>query len=205
MAVITLSTALGLARMSWSQQRRDLAFDSIFGSQAVEVSGPRWMVSLAAPLMKEADAGAWQALLLRLAGKTNQLEVWNQMRAAPLGTMRGTMTLSGNHAQGAAALIITAGAGQAGTTLNAGDLLGLGSGITQQVVMVLDDATANGSGVITVNINPALRGAFSSGAAITWDQPKALFRATSSRVDWEYAAGKIVKIGGLDLVEDWRS
>ena len=204
MAVIALSAALRIARMSWSQQRRDLAFDSIFGSQAVEVSGPRWMVSLAAPLMKEADAGAWQALLLRLAGKTNQLEVWNQVRPAPLGTMRGSMTLSGAHAQGATALTIAA-SGQAATTLKAGDLLGLGSAITQQVVMVLDDATADGSGVITVNINPALRNAFSTGAAVNWDKPKALFRATTSRVDWEYRAGRFVEMGGLDLVEDWRS
>lgn len=204
MAVITLPDALHAARIVWSQQRRDLGFSSLFGSQGVEVSGPKWGASLVAPAQNDDQVGAWQALLLRLGGKTNQLALWNQVRPAPRGTMRGAMTLSVAAVQGAASLSIVA-TGQAGTTLKQGDYLGLGSGTTQHLVLVLDDATADGSGVIAVNINPPLRNAFVLGTTVTWDKPKALFRASASRVDWEYTGGMAVKVGVLDLVEDWRA
>lgn len=204
MAVITLPDTLRSASITWSQARRDLGFNSPFGSQSVEVSGPKWAVSLTAPVQNDETAGAWQALLLRLGGKTNQLELWNQVRPAPRGTMRGTMTLSAGAAQGAVSLSIVA-ADQAGKTLKQGDYLGLGSGTTQHLVFVLDDAAADGSGVIAVNINPPLRDAFVLGTTVTWNKPKALFRASASRVDWEYSRGNQVKVGVLDLVEDWRA
>ncbi len=204
MSVITFPSALSGATMKWAPRRRDVAFNSVFGSQSVGVSAPGWAVNLVAPPMKESDAGAWKALLMLLDGNVNQLELWDMQRPAPLGTMRGTMTLNGAHAQGATALSVTAGAGQASTTLKQGDLLGLGSTTTQQVVMVTADATANGSGVIAVNIKFPLRNAFSGGASVVWDKPKALFRMTNQNNGWDYAPGLITSGFSLDLIEDWR-
>lgn len=203
MAVITLPDELKSARVMWSHQRRDLGFSSPFGSQAVEISGPKWGASLTAPVMNDDQVGAWQALLLRLGGKTNQLALWNQVRPAPRGTMRGTMLLSAAAAQGATTLSISA-AGEAGKTLLQGDYLGIGSGSQQHLLFMLDNATADGSGVILANIHPPLRNAFVLGTAVVWDKPKALFRAAASRVEWEYPRGNSVKVGVLDLVEDWR-
>jgi hypothetical protein len=62
--------------------------------------------------------------------------------------------------------------GQAGTTLLAGDLLGVGG----LLLMVAADATANGSGVITVTLANRLRTAQSISAAVTWNQPTAPMR-----------------------------
>ncbi len=204
MSVITYTAALGVSRMAWSQQRRDMAFGSVFGSQAVEVSTPLWAVELTGPARKDSQAGPWKALLMKLRGKTNQFEVWDVARPAPLGTMRGTMTLNAAAIQGATSLSIIA-AGENAKTLIEGDLLGLGSGVTQQVVMVTADAASDGTGVIAVNIEPPLRNAFSGGAAITWDKPKALFRAAQSRFGWQYRGGNMVEVTMLDLIEDWRS
>lgn len=163
-------------------------------------------MSLSPPQMKDKDSesGVWQALLLQIAGKTNQLSVWNLARPAPIGTMRGTMTLNASAAQGATTLAIVA-SGENAKTLLQGDLLGLGSGTTQQVVMVTADATSNGSGVISVSTEPPLRTAFAGGAAVTWDKPKALFRVTQSKSSWDYSPGVIVSGFALDLIEDWRS
>lgn len=203
MSVITFSESLGVAKMSWSQQRRDISFSSVFGSQAVEVSPPAWVVNLDSTGMKESQAGEWQALLMNLRGQTNQLALWNLGRPEPIGTMRGNMVLNAAAAQGDVSLSIV-DASQAGTTLVAGDMLGIGTGLTQQLVMVTAAATANGSGVITVTIEPPLRNAHLIGAAVTWNKPKALFRRSSSASSWDYA--NIVVSGfSLDLVEDVRT
>jgi hypothetical protein len=203
MSVITFPSALYAVRMSWAQQRNDTENRSIFGAQAVEVSAPLWVVSMEGPMKNDTLAGEWKTLLMRLRGKTNQLALWDLMRTVPLGTMRGTLTFNTAPAAGATSLSITGGAGQAGTTLLQGDLLGFGSGLTQQVVMVVANATANGSGVIAVTVEPALRNAFSGGASVVWDQPKVLFRRSSSKAGWDYTT-TVVSGFVLDLIEDPR-
>lgn len=203
MAVITFSSALKVARCSWAQQRNDIAFNSMFGSQAVEVSAPVWAVTLEATPGLESDGGAWQSLGMQLRGKTNQLALWNIARSVPRGTMRGTMTLNDDAAQGATSLSIVA-SGQTSKTLLQGDFLGIGSLLTQQVVMVVADATSDGSGIISVTIEPPLRNAFSSGESITWNQPKALFRRVDSKFGWQNY-GAVVEGFTLDVIEDWRT
>jgi hypothetical protein len=116
--------------------------------------------------------------------------------------MRGTMILNANAAQGATTLQIVA-SGENAKTLLQGDMLGIGSLLTQQVVMVVSDATSNGSGIISVTIEPALRNAFSSGESVTWNMPMALFRRVDSNSGWNYY-GSVVEGFTMDLREDWR-
>lgn len=171
----------------------------MFGAQAVEAAAPMWLSAITGtPKRPE----LWQSLMLRLRGKTNQLALWNMGRPQPLGTMRGAMTI-GATAQGATTLTITA-SGQVSKTLLAGDYLGVGSGLTQQVVMVVADAVSNASGVITVTTEPALRNAFAAGAGVTWYRPCALFRRKDSVSQWEYEPG-VIKGMTIDLIEDWRA
>lgn len=197
MAIIQVPAGLSVARQTWAQKRNDLSFSSSFGSQAVETSPPQWESAITASLKRPE---VWQALMLQLRGQTNQLAMWNFGRPLPKGTMRGAMTMAAA-VQGAASLAITA-TGQASKTLLAGDYIGVGSGLTQQVVMVTADATANASGVITVTIEPPLRNAFGAGAAVTWDRPKALFRRKQGTAAWEYEPGKVSGMS-LDLIENW--
>lgn len=206
MAVITMTDAMAaqISGMNWGQQRFDVTSRSPFGAQALEVGVPLWMADFSIIPLYEADAGLWKTTLLKLKGQVNQFEMWDPRRPVPLGTMRGTMTLGAGAAQGATSLAISAGAGQAGTTLLQGDMLQLGSGDTQQVVMLMEDATADGAGDITVTTQPPLRNAFSLGAAVTWEKPKALFRRTGSDSNWEYAP-LVARGFSLSLVEDWRA
>lgn len=203
MAVITMPDTLYMSSMSWRQKRNELITRSTFGAQTVEVAAPLWVVDIAIDRLPDADSGEWKSLIMRLEGQVNQLEVWDKMRPAPVGTMRGTMVLDSDAAQGATQLVIDGGVGEAGETLKQGDMLGLGSGTTQQVMMVTADATANGSGVITVDIQPPLRNAFSAGASVTWDKPKALFRRTNAESGWDYS-GTYASGFSLALIEDWR-
>jgi len=204
MSVITFPSTLTAQRIRWEQVRNDMEGRSIFGSQAMEVSAPLWGVSLEGALRNDVDviAGEWKSLMMRLRGRMNQLELWDLMRPVPNGTMRGTMTLNAGAAQGATSILVVA-AGQNAKTILKGDFLGLGSGLTQQVVMAVADATSDGSGIIALTIEPSLRNSFLVAAAVTWDKPKALFRRTSSRAGWDYSS--VFTSGfGLELIEDWR-
>lgn len=202
MSLITFPDALGAVKISWAQARLDMGFDSVFGSQGVEIDSPLWAVLLEPKQFNRLNYADWEALLLKLRGRTNQLALWHLDRPSPLGTMRGTMTLNGAHAQGATVLNISA-AGQGSKTLLTGDHLGFGSGTTQQVVKVTDPSTADVSGNITVNVESFLRNGFAGGAAVTWDKPKALFRRKGTETRMDHTRGGVSGIA-LDLIEDWR-
>jgi hypothetical protein len=203
MSVINFTTDIPVASQTWGQKRNDMESRSIFGAQAAEVTGPLWVSSLAAPPQTEAGASLWQLLLLQLRGRTNQLALWCLRRPAPLGTMRGSMTLNADATQGDATLSIIE-ATQAGKTLLKGDLLGMGTATTQQVVMVTADATADGSGIISVNIEPPMRNTIAAAEAVTWDKPCVLFRRSNSDSNWEYQS-RMVRGFTVDLIEDART
>lgn len=89
-----------------------------------------------------------------------------------------------------------------GKTLLKGDLLGIGSGLTQQVVRIHDDAISTGQGNITVNIGTPLRNAFTAGTQVRWNKPKALFRQKAINTGIEYVP-VIGQPWALSLVENW--
>ena len=64
------------------------------------------------------------------------------------------------------------------------------------------DATANGSGVIALTVEPPLRTAFSNGAAVTWDKPIAYYKQAAAP-SWAYKPGRTMGGFALDLLESW--
>lgn len=202
MAVITFPIALTASKQTWGQHRQDMEFRSMFGSQSVAISPPLWVTSLEATENLANYSGAWQSLLLQLRGKENQLAMYNIARPRPIGNMRGTMTFATAVVQGSSIFTIYS-AGQNGKTLLAGDFIGFGNGLTQQLVMLTANATSDANGNIVVSVEPPVNNAFAIGSGITWDYPCALFRRTSSDSTWEHS--NIVVNGiNLSLIEDTR-
>lgn len=207
MSVLTLPAGLLVRTFNFGQNRYDMEFGNgdTGVSQTRLGAPPRWAASIVGPQwLSRADAAIWRDLILRLQGRVNLLAVYDFDNQAPAGTMRGTLTLSASVAAGATALSVTGGAGQAGTTLLAGDWIGIGSGGTRQLVSVAANATANGSGVIGLTISQPLRWAQSSGSGVTWDKPTALFRQRTSSSNWS-REGEVRTGYSLDLVESWET
>lgn len=211
MAIITMSTAMvfGTFRVEHTPFQLDETSESTGASSARSLGPPRWGFALRSPDvagMSDVQASIWQSTVLKLRGKTNHFALWDINRAAPRGTMRGTLTLSTAEAAGSTVLGITGGAGQASTTLLTGDLLQVGTGIASQLVMVVADATANGSGVISVTTEPPLRlgSSFAIGTAVAWDKPLCHTKMTSKKIGWDYMPGTNTRRGiALDLMESW--
>jgi hypothetical protein len=205
MAIITLPTGLRIASCTIGQVRYDMMETSdATGHQAARLFGPaRWRMSITShPAMTQADAVIWESLVLRLRGGINHLAIGDPVRKVPRGTMRGTLTLSAQAAAGETTLSITGGAGQASKTLLAGDWLQVGTGLSAQLFKVVTDATANGSGVISVTVEPPVRATFASSTAVAWSSPIAHFKAVGAP-QWSYAEAQTQGSFALDLLESW--
>lgn len=209
MAIITMPTNLILGSFNIAQARFDLSemSETTGASQDRSFGPPRWRLSISAPSALSIESSAvWEALILKLRGRVNHLAAWDIMKPAPRGTMRGTLTLSGAHAQGATVLNITGGAGQAGTTLLAGDWIQVGSGTGGQLFKVVTDATANGAGLIAATVEPPVRpvAGFAGGTAVTWDKALGHYKVTTQAPQWGYVPSVNAQSGfALDLMEQW--
>lgn len=163
------------------------AFSSPYSQQVqvVDLMADFWKVVLTLPgdvASNEVYGGQLEAFFDRLKGQANRIVLWNLQRPAPLGTMRGSPTLSLSAAQFANTLTIQT---TAGATLRAGDMVGAGG----QLFRVMADATANGSGVLVAEVAPRVRSVtgIAAGTAVTWSAPTAPFRLNNSDgvgVDW---------------------
>lgn len=122
---------------------------------------------------------AIEAFFDRLKGAANRCILWNLKLSLPQGTMRGTPTLNAAAAQLANTVSIGT---TAGATVLAGDMLGIGG----QLCRVMANATADGSGNLSVEIAPRLRVAMGSGTSVVWNAPTAPFLLASANpaVDW---------------------
>jgi hypothetical protein len=124
------------------------------------------------------------------------VRLWDHKRPAPLGTCSLTgVTLAAGAAQFAEALSL-AGCG-AGNTLLAGDWIS----VAGQLLMVVADATANGSGVMAVEVRHMLRQAVASGAAVTLHKPTALYIRSEAALAMPRGPGKRQPGFALQFVE----
>lgn len=187
-----------------------LTFDAVTSSvpagsiQTRAFGVPKWALSLVSPqVMNDERAGRWKALQLKLRGALNRVAAYDPGRPVPLGSLRGSLTLVGDVAVGDVTAQITGGLGQAGKTLVAGDMLGLGAGYgTSQLVCAVEDVAADGSGALTVRFEPPARRAFAAGTAVAWQRPRAYFVQPQGRAGWGAYSRARTNQMSIDLVED---
>lgn len=139
-------------------------------TQTLSMPGARWGWGLDFAAQPLAHREQLEGFLLGLSGREHRVRMWDLKRARP----RGTIALSGVTSSGSTAQFATQmtlqGCG-AGATLLSGDWFAT----PVQLLRCVEDATANGSGVMVVKFRHMLRATLSSGAAITLDRPTALY------------------------------
>lgn len=179
-------------------------------TQARVLAPQRWTLKLVQPeTMTRTEAGRWVAMLAALQGRANLLSMWDPMRPFPLGTMSGySYTLNGSTSAGDTSLSLAGGV--AGQTLLAGDWIqvqstgGVGVSELVRVTDLSPTPTADSSGVITVNIAPALRVAHASGVSCRTQYARSYFRANSSTYTMSGGGnlGSLITGLSLDLTEE---
>lgn len=171
MSVITLPSNFGIAEFAWGCTDYELEENSdSTGDSASRIIGPpRWTAHMnSKENMTLEQAALWEYVTLSLRGD-NVLALYDIVRLAPQGTMRGSPTLAAGLAVGATTATFNSASG----TLKRGDLLQFSTGFgTSQLVKVAADLTFPG----TVSFFNPIRKAIAIDAPVTWDKPVAYFR-----------------------------
>lgn len=130
------------------------------------------------------QAGEREGYIFHLRSQRLWMRFGMLQRPIPLGTLRGTPTVTSAAVAGATSIAITT---TAGATLRPGDFLGCG---TNTLLMVgIPGATANGSGAIAAcPLAMPLPVALAGGATLTWDNPKGLWEWDGDAVQLDYVA-----------------
>jgi hypothetical protein len=151
--------------------------------QVQEHPGQMWMAEVSLPPMQRADAQKWLSFLLSLKGRVGTFLLGDPVCKTPRGSIAGTPLVNGAHSARSSTLSIKGLT--AGTTLLAGDYVQVGTASSSRLHKNLQDATASGAGVMTIDIWPNLRADLASNAAVTVTNTVGLFRLASNTVEWD--------------------
>jgi hypothetical protein len=177
---ITLPTAQGFTRVNIGPRDAVAVFEAPqTGTQQVFENPAQYLVaSIELPPMKRESAAVIIGALISLRGRRGTFYFGDPAWTSPQGVGTGTPTINGGSQTGNTInttgwTVSTAG------ILKAGDWIQIGSGSTQQLCMVVADATSNGSGEAALELYPRVRTAFAGGTAITASNPKGVWRLMS--------------------------
>ena len=172
---------------SWRLVRQNAMAESPFtGQQQVfEYDYALWTAEISLPPMIRSQAAAWEAFFMKLHGRVGTFLLGDPDAQSAQGSITGSNTLSANASVGDFTLTISTGQNSITGIFKAGDYIQLGSGASSKLHMVVDDANSNSSGIVSVQIEPKVKVAVSSSAAIVVSNPRCLMRMTSDELGWD--------------------
>lgn len=194
--------------------------------QVVDMLGERWRIVMGLPAGTSPLLGAaMEAFFDRLKGPLNNISIGHQKRRVPQGTMRDSAVVGNwvNSSSVAATWVNSSSAAATwvggppalrnalaqlaniaviqtvpGATLRAGDHIGLGA--SGQLVRVMADATADGSGFLAVEFSPRARAAVPAYTLAVWNYPTTNFRLVADGVPVSWQPG-MFSGSSLELIE----
>lgn len=178
MTTITMPTTLRPASVEWGLIVPQLLARSAFdGSvQAQTMGAPRWFTNIETGPLRADEVPQWEALIQRLRGGMNRLQLWDWRREAALGVATGTPLVR---------TTVTGGASVAskGWTPSVTGILLAGTylGIAGELKRLSVDANSDASGFATLSFEPPLRGTATLDTSIVKTKPTALFVLTTER------------------------
>ena len=154
-----------------------------YSTQSQAFAGQRWAADVTLPPMRREQAAQWVSFLVSLRGSFGDFLLGNPMACVARGVGGGSPVVSGASQTGSDLNITGATASTTGW-LKAGDYIQLGAGIDQRLHMVTADANSDGSGNVSLSIEPALRSSPADNLAIVVANCKGVFRLSSNETGW---------------------
>lgn len=181
---LTLPAAFRVARMSITGSSVVSVAASPFTmeQQVYQHQGQGWQLDVQLPPMTRADAEEVIGFLLALQGRYGTFYAYDSANRTPRGSISGSATCNGAQTARASTLALTGHSG----TLAVGDWI--------QISTYLYKVAQVNSGA-SVDVFPRLRAAHTNGTAITYTNPKGIFRLSSNQTRWDIDAVKIYGIG----------
>lgn len=190
------------AKMEWGQLHNNRAtVSSLSGyTQTSSIPNPRWMITLTYPPQKSSVREILEGFLTRLSGMEHRVQLWDfgtgNRNGAPRGTINQTGVQISTSASQFATTIVLKNCG-GGKTLAPSDKLG----VNGQLLVAVDTFTANGSGVMTVEVRHPLRQAAATNDAVTLVKPTALFILSEPQIAFPRSPGPVQPEFSCQFVE----
>lgn len=183
---LTLPSAPAFQKASWSLKRVTAMSESPFtGQQQVFDYGfALWQATLTLPPMLRPEAALWEAFMMKLHGRLGTFLLFDPDAKTPQGGVNTTATLEGAVAVGDFTIGIDTNNANMTNVFKAGDYIQIGSAAASKLHMIVDNATSNGAGVATVNIEPSIKVAANDGAAVNYTSALGVFRMDSPDLGW---------------------
>lgn len=168
--------------VTWSETNVTIASSSTFSleRQIQVLGGQGWSIDVDFDPLTREEAAPWIAFLSSLKGPLGTFYFGDTLWATPRGTATGSPKVKGAGQTGAA--LVTDGWTPTTSTLKAADMIQIDTCLYRN----LTDATANGSGEMTLDVWPDIRG-HADNATIVTAAPKGLFRLVASTVTTQEA------------------
>jgi hypothetical protein len=155
-----------------------------------------WRLVMTLDLRMTTERATLQAFALKLAAGDHNFTV-RDFSYVRRGSGAGTPLINGAGQTGTS--IVTDGwTASASGVLLEGDLIQ----IRNQLVMVLADVNANGSGQATISVRPAVRIAPADNASIVTAQPTGTFKLLNPEIGWQQSGGTVLSDFVFECVED---
>lgn len=151
--------------------------------QFYEHQGNWWTADIVLPPLKGANAARWQAFLTSLRGRAGTFLMGDPSYSGPRGAASGAPQVNGAGQTGNT-LVVDGWTPSVTGILLAGDRIGMGSGSTSRMHMVLQDVNSNGSGQATLDIWPRLSYSPADNTVLEVQYPRAVFRLLQNDTGW---------------------
>jgi hypothetical protein len=165
-----------------------VAVSPFTGQQQVYAhAGQWWEAEVTLPPMTRAQAEPWIGFLMSLRGREGTFLMGDPLGIAVRGVGTGTPLVKGAGQTGQT--LVTDGwtISQTGI-LKAGDWMQIGSGSSQRLYRVVQDANSDGSGNATFDLWPRLRESPADNAPLTLASTKGVWRLATNDVGYEERA-----------------
>jgi hypothetical protein len=170
---LTLPTHTGFRALEIGAQTVvGMAASPFTGEQQVyQWPGQWWQFMVELPPMSQASAAIWAAFFLALNGPEGTFYMGPSIRKASGGTVGGTWTVGSGATANSTVLPVAGGTGE----LAVGDWVQVGATTAMKLHRVLQ-VNKSGGNMVSVDVFPRLRSAYANGTALTFTNPKGIFR-----------------------------
>mgnify|MGYP006405241647 CR=1 FL=1 len=167
--------------------------------QTLELTGSKWYATYTTVPLSASAAGEWLAFLVKLRGQANSFFAYDPARTTAQGTPTGTPLVNGASQTGNS--LITDGWSNSTLVLKAGDYIAVDA-TQRQLYMVTADATTNGSGEVTLSIEPSIRVSPENNAGITVSSAACVMRLEGPEVTWNESRAKFfgITFSGMETI-----
>lgn len=167
--------------------------------QTLESPGMRWKCSMGYESLLEEDAALLESFIMKLRGQAGRFYLHNFSRPVPRGTVGGSPKVNNESASPTELQtgnsLITNG-WSAGSVLKEGDYFSFNN----ELKMVKANATADGSGNMTITFEPPIRSSPAHLTDIVTTKPKCIMMLTDDTNIWQKEPGVYSTIS-IDCVE----